>query len=336
MEGGLVEFGQPLGITQITPAQFQVVLTAFSNGDNAFNAGRSMRQAASDAYQGALSDIYDWLSATKNVLAGRFGVRWSTAWAQAGFNNNSTAIPAKNDDRIALTGRLAAFFTANPTYEVPGMQVTAAQANTLKSAVLTKQAALTSATRTLTGLGQTWDAAFQALTDEAWSLVKILQAILADNDPRWLAFGLQMPITPSTPGKPVNVTAQLSDSGAILVQCDAVATATRYRCRALIVDVETEYRLVASSTEPILAIYGILPGQTLQIVVQAVNGNLQGVASGPIVFTVPVTKAAKVAESTRAEVTSNGANGNGAHANGNGAHTNGNGSAKVHAVRTRL
>ena len=142
-------------------------------------------------------------------------------------------------------------------------------------------------TRGLAVLNQAWTDAFEALSNEMWLLIRILQAILGDDDPHWLAFGLPMPSTPQTPGQPVNVSAQVDEQGNILVQCDAVPLATRYRCRMIIVDVDKDYRLVASGTEPMLSISGVEPGRLVQLIVQAVNGSLQGVASEPIRFRVP-------------------------------------------------
>ena len=337
MEGGLTELGLGLGITQITPSAFQTYITGFENADNAFNAGRSARQADSDAYQSALAAMDEWLAVTKNVLAARFGIRWSTAWAQAGFVNNTTQLPRRIEDRIALAGRLVACFTANPSYEVPSMLVTAAQGATLQDAVQAAQLALTNAAWTLAGMGQTWTDAYAALTNQMWLLIKILHALLNDRDPHWLAFGLPMPASPSTPGQPVNVSAQQDVQGNILVQCDPVALATRYRTRMMIVGVETDYQLAASAKEPIMTISGVNPGQTVQLIVQAVNVSLQGVASVPIQFTVPITGArsngarpkvqdgehAAAAEPHTARSHANG-NGNG---NGNGK-SNGNGNGK--------
>lgn len=235
-----------------------------------------------------LGELDPWLGAVKSVLVGCFGTRWSTAWAQAGFTNSTTQIPVRVADCLTLAGRLAAFFTASPSYEVPSMLATAAQGNLLQGAALAAKAALAKATRTQGTVGQTWTEAFTALTDEMWSLVKILQATLNDDDTRWLAFGLPMPATPSTPGKPANVSAQLDASGAILAQCDAEALATRYRARMMILGVDGDYVLAASGKSPLLSIPGVEPGRTVQIIMQAVNGNLQGVASDPVVFTVPV------------------------------------------------
>jgi len=288
MVHGLTLDGSALGITQINAAQLQTLLTAFINADSAFNAGRTARQNASYAFQDASAALADWLGTAKNVLAGTFGVRWNAQWAQAGFINNSTAVPAKFPDQFALGQRLTNFFTNNPGYEVPAMQVTAAQGAALLSAVTSAQQTLAAAVKAMAGLDASWTSAYTDLTNPMWLLIRILQVLLDDDDPRWLDFGLQMPITPSTPGQPVNVSAHLDQTGAIIVQCDPVALATRYRFRMMRLGIDTDYSLAASSPAPIGSISGVLPGQTAQIIVQAVNGSLQGVASDPIIFTVPL------------------------------------------------
>src|SRR5439155_9059004 len=128
---GLTQLGVSLGITQITPDSFQGTITAFVNADNDFNAARSNRQALSDNYHTATDALAQWLEVVRNILAGRFGVRWSTMWAQAGFINNKAAVPSRLAERLTLGQQLVSFFTANPSYEVPDMEVTAAQGTAL-------------------------------------------------------------------------------------------------------------------------------------------------------------------------------------------------------------
>ncbi len=62
---------------------------------------------------------------------------------------------------------------------------------------------------------------------------------------------------------------------------------TRYRVRRLMVGRETVYSLACSVTGAMGMIKGMLPGGTVEIVVQAVNGRSQGVASDPIQITIP-------------------------------------------------
>lgn len=294
---GLKAYGTELEIKLITEAQATSNLAAFVEQDGLYNAARSLQQTASDTYQATLGPIYTWLLGVSNTLATKFGTRWNTEWAQAGFTNRTTAIPSKIEDRMALALALVNFFTANPSYQVPSLNQTAAYGTTLREATLAAQAAWTAATIAFNDAGTAWDTAYTALTDGMRALLRNLSSVLSNSDPRWLSFGFAMPSTPSTPGKPGNVTAQVDQTGAILLQWDAVPLATRYRVRRMIVGVENAYTLACSSTEPIGTIKGIQPGQTVQIIVQAVNETLQGVASDPILCTIPlVTKKVETAE----------------------------------------
>lgn len=326
MHTGIVQLGAAIPITMLTAAQLQSALDAFVTQDGAFNAARSARQTASDSYQTATGAVYDWLLAVSNMLATRFGTRWNTEWAQAGFINHSTGIPAKIEERLGLALALVGFFTANPSYEVPSMNLTAAQGTALRTAALTAQQAVTAAVVALNTIGDTWTTAYDALTALMRTLIKNLEGKLAKNDPRWLAFGLQMPATSATPGQPLNLTAHTDGTGAIVVQCDAVPLATRYRWRMLLVGVQTDYQLAASSVPPLATIPGVLPGQTVQLLVQAVNGSLQGVASEPLIFTLPGAQAKEpIASPVALEVP---------HANGrSNGHSNGNGNGHLRHAR---
>ena len=263
------------------------------------------------------------------MLVIHFGDYWSAEWAQAGFINNSTAIPTRIDDRIALTLALAGFFTKYPSYEVAVLEVTAAKATALRNTALTTQDAVTTAVQGLKDAGTAWQSAYDALTQTMLALVKNLEGKLGPDDPRWLAFGLPMPSTPSTPGQPLNVAAHQDGNANIIVTCDPVPMADRYRARTMVLGVDTKYSLAASSLEPIMTFSGIEPGQAVQIIVQAVNGSLQGVASEPIIYTIilasPKAAAGKKAEAIVNEAPAAHSNGNGNghrshHARENGAH----------------
>ena len=287
MLAGLTSLGSTLAITQITPAALQALLSAFIATDGDFNAARSAKQAASTGFQAAEEALSAWLAMVRNVLAARFGGRWSTEWAQAGFTDATTSVPKRIEDRLALTLRLAGFFTANPSFQLPTIDVTAAKANALYTAALTtQQLAIDSGVAQKTA-GDLDDAARLKLEDAMWSLIRLLDATIADNDPRWLSFGLNMPSADTTPGQPLNVTAHADDTGAMVVQCDAVPLATRYRWRMLVVDVDKDYALAASTTEPMANISGVEPGKLVKLIVQAVNGKQQGVASEPLLFRIP-------------------------------------------------
>ncbi len=88
---------------------------------------------------------------------------------------------------------------------------------------------------TINNLSAAWQAAYDVLVKGMRALLDNLRNVLGPDDTRWLSFGLQMPSTVTTPGQPVNLTGNLDDTGAIVVQCDAVPLATRYRWRMLLV-----------------------------------------------------------------------------------------------------
>ena len=183
MQTGIVQVGAGVPITMVTTAQVQTDLDAFSAVEASFNAGRSTRLAVSEVFQGKMEAIYGWLLAVSNVLASRFGTRWSTAWAQAGFVNRSTRIPTKTEEQLGLALSLVKFFTANPTFEVPSMKLTAAEGTTLRNAALTAQQTLTTAVVSLNTIGEAWTTAYETLVGAMRALIKNLEGKLAKDDP---------------------------------------------------------------------------------------------------------------------------------------------------------
>ncbi len=331
MQGGIVKLGSVIPVTMVTAAQLQAALDAFIAADATFNAARSTRLAVSEVFQGEMEAVYSWLLGVSNMLACRFGTRWSAAWAQAGFINGSTGIPGRMEERLGLLLSLVKFFTANPGFEVPTMNQTAAFGTTLQTAVLGKQQVLTTAEVALETAGDVWATVEGTLVGVMRGLIKNLEGKLSKDDPRWLEFGLNLPGAKVTPGQPLNVSAHLDETGALVAQCDPLALAERFRWRMRIVGVEAEFALVASTTEPMAAIGGVAAGVTVELIVQGVNGKSQGVASAPVFFTMPLAKGAgfrDLSASDHAPDTSEGADG---QRKGNG---NGNGHGR-HAVAVR-
>ena len=289
MTNGINTVGASVPVTMTTAKILSASTQAFATADNSFNAGRSTFQTASDAYQATLGPLYTWLLNLSNVLANRFGTRWNTQWAQAGFINNTTAIPNRTPQRITLAQRLVDFLTKNPDYEVPSMGLTAAAGTALVAATQSAQTSLKAAEATQKQLGHAWTTAYETLVANMNELLKNLEAKLKKDDTRWLAFGLQIPATITTPAQPQNVRAHVDPSSGIIVQCDPVRNAARYRFRMMIIGVQTDYALVAGATEPLTAIKKkVLPGQTVQIIVQAVSGHMQSVPSEPVLLTIPL------------------------------------------------
>ena len=302
MTVGLTALGTVLEITQITAATMQADLDAYMNAGTSFNLARSARLAMYEVYHTRIDELYVWLGRVSGVLTGFFGFRWSNQWAQAGYVNNSTAIPSSINGRTALTQELVAFFTADPNYQAPQLTVTAAVGAAQLAAVLNAQAAAVTSDANLAAAGQARAEAREALATQMRMLIRILQGLLAPDDVRWLAFGLNMPGTDTTPGEPLNFTAEVMSDFTIMAECDPVPRATRYRWRMKVEGVETEFSLAASTVAPLAIIASIEPGQTVELYVQAVNGNAQGVPSETVTLTLNAPPAALAARAAAQEI----------------------------------
>jgi hypothetical protein len=290
---GLNALAVILGITQMPPDTFEADLDAFNGSNNVYNTARSAQRIQSDLYVTAMATLTGYLKASRAVLVASFGNRWNTLWAQAGFVQPSTGVPSRNADKLALALSLIAFFTANPSYEVAAKNVTAAQGTILRSAVITAQNNLQPkkvATRTA---HQGRATAQGVLTAAIRMVIKVLSGTIGPNDPRWEQFGLNMPGVNTTPAAPTGLAATPMGTS-LLLTCDAVANATRYRFRRKIVGVDIAYKLVGSATEPMVMLEDLAPGVTMELIAQAVNGPSQGKACDPITVTMPPAGAPEV------------------------------------------
>ena len=286
MLAGLNSEGTALDITQVTTTGFEAALGAFNGAQGVYNQARSNQQSAYNLYHAKMTDLDDFLVVVRGILIGDFGNRWTTMWAQAGFVQPSTAIPQRLQDKIALALKLAQFFTANPSYQVASKNVTAAQATTLRQAVIDAQDALQEKEVALTTASGTLKAAQAALVKQMRMLIDILAGLLSKNDPRWEAFGLNRPGMKTTPAAPTGLRATIMGTQ-ILLENDPTPLATRYRYRRKIVGVDTKYTRVASSLTPMALLEGVAAGLTMEFIAQAVNGNSQSVACAPIIVTTP-------------------------------------------------
>ena len=288
---GLVEDGEDIGITMVTAPEMLAARDAFKNAGNDVGTKRNALRNAYQVSHPAMDALYKWLLTTRSVIAGRLGDRWSAAWAEAGWPGPSTAIPKTIAGRISVGSSLKSYYTANPTYEVPSMNVTAAKADELTMAASNAQEGVANAEAALQTSGDTRDLARTTMLFKMSTLLANLYKKLAKDDPRWLDFGLRVPSNRRTPQAPTGLHATVMGSK-ILLECDTTPLATRYRFRRKIVGVDSKYTLVAGSKTPMAMLEGIAAGLTIEFLVQAVNGSAQSVPSDAITVTTPVPPAA--------------------------------------------
>ena len=287
MVSGLTALGQTLGISQMTAATLRAQITAFTTAQTAFNTARDARQTASTACTAFHANIEEWLTKAREVLVPYLGRSWSAAWVPAGFVNHSTSVAGSVGDQLNLLGLLAAYFTANPNYDDPAVGITGAAGATLQTNSIAADATFNVAKTAATTKKDARDAAMETLTRAMRLLVGILDELLAADDPRWATFGLNIPDADTTPAAPINLTANIADGPVLLAACDAVPLATRYRWRIKVPNVDADFRLAASTKSPLAQIDKVLPGQTVELFVQAANQSAQSLPSASVTITLP-------------------------------------------------
>ena len=141
------------------------------------------------------------------------GTSYSPAWGQAGFPNQSTAVPDTRDQRFTLLGALKAYFTANPSAESVDMEATAAICNTAHTNVSNARQAVNTGEQAVTDAKAAEAAAVKTLRKRVRGLIDELGQLIADDDSRYEAFGLNIPANPSAPESIASLTVVAQGAG---------------------------------------------------------------------------------------------------------------------------
>ena len=166
-----------------------------------FQAARQAKTTATTAQTVADSNGKAWLGVARRTLVNSFGNAWSQAWTDAGFPDNSTAVPDTIEKRQELLASLGAWLKTHPDHEVPAanVQFTAARSGELFKAL---SGARSGAKTAVTNTGSTKairDAAVEKLRRRMRGLIDELDLLLADDDPKWHQFGLNPPAARNAP-----------------------------------------------------------------------------------------------------------------------------------------
>jgi hypothetical protein len=205
------------------------------------------------------------------VLEPFLGAEPSAAWEPAGFPADSLAIPATQAERQALLGKLRDYFTANPARENAPLVITAAQANSLFTALSDARSAANQGNTNAVEKKTLRDAAVTALRKRMRGLIDELEQLLADEDARWYAFGLNPPGAPATPEVPDGLALAGGGPGTVDADWSDAARAEHYRVWKQVVGVDADFVAVGSPTDSDFTLTGLPSGATVKVQITAVN-----------------------------------------------------------------
>lgn len=102
-------------------------------------------------------------------------------------------------------------------------------------------------------------------------LINELETLIAADDPRWEAFGLNIPANPRAPEPVLNVTAAALGNGRIEASWPYATRAVRYRVETFTMGVDTEWQNKASAKDLEVILKGFTAGQVVKVRIIASN-----------------------------------------------------------------
>ena len=189
-------------IMHSTEPVIRAALAAGRTANDEYQAAKSTRLAAAELQSTASTNAVAFITKARDTFKPFLGSRYSQAWNEVGFTNNSLAVPSTLVKRLELVNHIAAYLTSHPEREVPSLEVTAAAATVLFTALDTA----------ITGMNAAWgaqfaerdarDAAAEPLRGLLRGLMDELLQLIGPRDPRWVDFGFNIPDDQTTPDAP--------------------------------------------------------------------------------------------------------------------------------------
>lgn len=282
MADGLSQHEATIGIEQNTFAKFRADLDALLAAQAPFLAAETAQGTAYTALRSADSNGKGFIAKSIKLLAITLGTRWSDAWIATGLPDQSVSTPGSQDKRFTALAGLKAYFTANPTKESAALNITAAAATTLHTAISNARQAAGNALTFTKGKLIPRDNALRAMRRRFRATIDEIENLLPIDDPRWYDFGLNRPADPAQPGTPADVTGTALGSQRALVQYSGARRANSFNIYRQIVGADTTPVKVTNTEGTQYTLENLPVGATVKITVTGVNEAGEGPASDPV------------------------------------------------------
>ncbi|MDB6027817.1 MAG: hypothetical protein JWM68_4040 [Verrucomicrobiales bacterium] len=276
--GGLNLLETDLHVVHIPKLKVEVDLLALLTGNDAFQGSRLLLGERRETVRTLAKQGWELIKVTRDVLKPRFGGQFSSVWEILGFAGSLEA-PTSPEEVKPMVRAIQVYMAANPTLEVPSLGITAANALSVYNDLNAAMIALNLQESTHGVLRDTRDGAMDALAGTVRGLVDELGLKLGPLDPRWKAFGLNMPGADETPDTVEGLKAMLIGPTAAALKWAAAPRAEYYRVWIRVVGVDAEYRAVGSPADIDFTIENLPTNATIDIIVTAVNNGGEGARS---------------------------------------------------------
>lgn len=281
---GLEEFEEVLDIKYCTATVLSAARAEAFNAALLYSNAKVLLRTKRTTFGDARDAARVFATLLRETLKPVFGSEFNESWIVVGFAD-SLAIPTKYEDLLALLEKMVAFLTANPGREVAVLNITAAHGQLLYTAYVDASGAIALQEAVVGGLMADRDVKYEALRSRLVQLVDELSYALGPLDPRWKAFGFNMPGAQETPDIPTTISAILIGPTAASVKWEAPARAEYYHVWMKIHGTEGDYDLVGSPADLDFTLENLPANSQLDVALSAVNNGGESQLSDPITIT---------------------------------------------------
>ena len=268
---GCHEHEVPIGILHNTEAVIRAAIAGLATADTQLGLKKHAVSTAYDTLQAADAAGTVVINNCKLRLRQALGERWSSAWQPTGFPIGSTAVPDKSEIRFTLLDSLKNYFTAVPASENAGMGATAALCEAAWTVWSAARHGVSNAESALDAAFATHAAAADTLRKKIRGLINELDTLIAEDDPRWLAFGLNIPANPSAPEAIASLTAEARDGGKIHAVWPYSTRMNGTRLQKKVIGVDEDWVAAGTADGLEKTLTGFTPGQTVELRAIAYN-----------------------------------------------------------------
>ena len=278
---GLEDHEVSIGIKYCTKVVLNAARALTFTAALMFNNGKVLLRTKRDALEEARTAARAFITLARDMLKPVLGADFNDNWLAFGFVD-SLAIPTKIEDLLSLMQTAAAFLVANPAREVAALNITALQAQALAEALESAFASVTAQEATLEIVKDDRDAKYEAVRGKLVQLVDELTHLIEPLDPRWKAFGFNMPGAQETPDVPTNISAILVGQNAAAMKWDLSARAEYYRVWTKIHGSNADYVAAGSPADLDFTLENLPANSTIDIALSAVNNGGESALSAAV------------------------------------------------------
>ncbi len=229
MAAGLRRHEAALGIRQNTEATLVAVLSDCRAAAEELGSARAAQGQATRALAAAERNVRRWLGTARRVLSLRLGDRWDARWEGSGFPRGSTAVPKSQIGRLNLCAALADFLAAHPELAFADWSVTSDGAREKHQLLANARADFARCRARAVAQNRRFKSLRLKLCKRVRGLIRELELLVDDADPRWLDFGLNIPAQPEVPEPVKRLEAIPNGPRAVQVTWPRARRAVRYR-----------------------------------------------------------------------------------------------------------